>query len=113
MIELNGRYFMPHDFEYEIWKPINGFPNYLFSNFSRVKNIPNKGNKRVMILTPYIHYERTNNIQFQLTRDGKQYKVKVEDLIIAAKFKHIVRIKLHNEDYVRYDKNAEYIYNAF
>lgn len=112
MIELNGRYFMIHDFEHEIWKIIPGYPNYMISNFSRIKTI-NSSKAKILIMTPFINYQRTNDIQIQLTKNGKQYKIKIEKLLKDANFKHVIRIKLHDEQYVKYDKNAEYIYNAF
>lgn len=123
MIEINGRYFMPHDFEYELWETIADYPNYMISNFSRIKRKPTT-NDNTMIMKPCVYdrrdmkYNKENKSEYfmyvMLTKDGKQFKVNIADLIVKTKFKNIVKIKLsEDEQFVRYDKNAEYIYNAF
>jgi len=115
MIELNGRYYMLHDFEHELWQTLPDFPDYMISNFSRVKRMtPNNNHSRIMKPQIYDNKTKESRCVFMLVnRDGKQMQVRIEDLYSTVKFKHIISIAEQSDEYVKYQRWAEYIYNAF
>jgi hypothetical protein len=114
MIELNGRYFMQHDFEHEHWKVIPDFPEYMISNFSRVKRKPTTNNNTI-IMKPAVLENKNGKIwyEFQLMKDGKQHKIRMDRIFDTVKFKHIHSIAVQPDNYVRYRRFSEFIYDAF
>lgn len=113
-IEINGRYFMPHDFEHEIWKSIPEYSNYMVSNFSRIRRIPTVNDKTV-IMKPVKMESKTNPIyyEFQLSKDGKQYKVRLDYIYSKVKFRHIVPIQEEESEFVTYRRFSEFINDMY
>ena len=103
MIDIDGRYFMPYDYEDEIWKSVKGYSDYKVSNLGRVKD-------------PY------GKIVNPIKRDGKYYYValsdklghknfNIEDIMRNAGFKK--KLKVRESFELKYDKNDLFIYNCF
>lgn len=106
---------MLHDFEHELWQTLPDFPDYMISNFSRVKRMtPNNNHSRIM--KPQISDNKTKQSRcvFQLIdSDGVQRKILLDELYKTVKFKYITSIAEQSDEYVKYQRWAEYIYNAF
>jgi hypothetical protein len=104
-IEINGRYFMPHDYDEEIWKSVKGYPSYLISNMWRVKR---KDTGKV--LTPS---RNGNKWQMSLSNKGKRTKFPFIELMQAAGFENIPKFKYRKTKLFKTYKNDEFIGGAF
>lgn len=102
MIEIDGRYFMPYDYEDEIWKSVKGYSNYKVSNLGRVK----KDNK---ILLPTLQNKSGYYIRLLNSTGGKSFHI--QDIMRNAGFKK--KIKVRESFELKYDKNDLFIYNCF
>ena len=99
-IDINGRYFMLHDFEDEVWRKVKGYKNYLVSNYGRIKNTTIE-----KIMTPIIdHTNKGEKYVFKLSDKSRCHKFILEDIMIAVNFKTPI---YHD------NKSSEYIYDAF
>lgn len=105
-IEINGRYFMPYDYEHEVWKKVKGYKNYYISNCWRVKH------KDGYIVKPQIFNVEHRVYYYVMLNEGLVRKRhNLEDVMIANGFKS--ENKIHNDDILRYRKNSEFIYDCF
>ena len=103
MIEIDGRYYMPYDYEDEIWKTVKGYSNYKVSNLGRVKDNDGK------ILNPI--KKDGKNLYVALSDKTGHKSFNVEDIMRNAGFKKKIKVKESFE--LKYDKNDIYIYKSF
>lgn len=109
-IEINGRYFMPHDYDNEEWRRIKGFRRYLISNYCRIKNKVTD-----QILKPQIGDRKTKRTVYTIRVNNDQ-ETKVVDLtqtVKAMPFSFKVYLTHNKEGFLTYKKSDEYIYGAF
>lgn len=106
-IKLDGRYYMPYDYEDEIWYSVKGYSLYQVSNYCRVKNIQT-GN----ILHPQrVNTKRSHTLHFRLYNGGRHYTLAIKTLQKEHRWEFIAKIDF--SDYLHYRRNEEYIYGAF
>lgn len=69
----------------EIWKEIDGYPNYMVSNLGNVKSLNYKGTGREGILTPFIDSrEGKGYLRVTLCKNGKAKRFQVHRLVAEA-----------------------------
>lgn len=104
-IEINGRYFMPHDYDEEIWKSVKGYPSYLISNMWRVKR-----KDTGKILTPILHGKLWN---VKLSSGRKRVIFSFKELMETTGFVNVPKLKYRSNKLFKTYKNDEFIGGAF
>lgn len=70
--------------EKEIWKPIDGFPNYFVSSEGRVKSVKTLTNKRTVDRVLIPNLDATGYLTIKLYRGGSKSTHKVHRLVASA-----------------------------